>query len=227
MRYFYILFLSLAIGLSAAHLHAQDADQRMAGEAQEDPYKYLKLFGDVFERVKVLYVDEVTDEELVEHAINGMLTGLDPHSAFLNDDGYDDMKVQTRGSFGGLGIEVTMENGFVKVVSPIDDTPAYEAGVQAGDMITHLDGKPVMGLSLSEAVDKMRGKVGTTIELTIRREDVADAVKIKVKRDIIKIRSVRHRIEGDIGYIRVTTFNQQTTPGVHSAINEIKEELGD
>ena len=202
-------------------------DDRTAGADPEDPYKYIKLFGDVFERVKVLYVDEISDKELVEHAIDGMLTGLDPHSAYLNDDGYDDMKVQTRGSFGGLGIEVTMENGLVKVVSPIDETPAAEAGVKAGDLITHLDGKPVMGLSLSEAVDIMRGKVGTIIELTIRREDSTEPIKIKIKRDVIKIRSVRHRIEGDIGYIRVTTFNQQTSPGVKRAVEDIQNELGD
>jgi carboxyl-terminal processing protease len=221
-----ILFGIFLLSITFASL-AIAQDQRTAGvEKEEDPYQYLKLFGDVFERVKVLYVDDLTDKELIEHAINGMLTGLDPHSAYLNDDGYDNMKVQTRGSFGGLGIEVTMENGFVKVVSPIDDTPAAKAGVEPGDLVVALDGKPVLGLSLSEAVDKMRGKVGTTIELTIRRENVAEPLKIKIKRDIIKIQSVRHRIEGDIGYIRITTFNQQTTPGVEDAIAEIKEELG-
>jgi carboxyl-terminal processing protease len=223
---FTLRLLALCLILSLAG-PAFAQDQRTAGSEYEDPYKYIKLFGDVFERVKALYVDELSDKELVEHAIDGMLTGLDPHSAYLNDDGYDDMKVQTRGSFGGLGIEVTMENGLVKVVSPIDDTPAYEAGVEAGDLVTHLDGKPVMGLSLSEAVDIMRGRVGTTIELTIRREDVAEPIKIKIKRDIIKIRSVRHRIEGDVGYIRVTTFNQQTSPGVEDAIEEIQKELGE
>jgi len=174
MRLFLISLLSITIATSAM---AQD--ERTAG-ANDDPYKYLKLFGDVFERVKAMYVDELTDKELIEKAIDGMLTGLDPHSAYLNTDGYDDMKVQTRGTFGGLGIEVTMENGFVKVVSPIDDTPAYDAGVEAGDLVTHLDGKPVMGLSLSEAVDKMRGKVGTIIELTIRRENTPEALKIKI-----------------------------------------------
>jgi carboxyl-terminal processing protease len=156
-----------------------------------------------------------------------MLAGLDPHSSYLNDDGYDDMKVQTRGSFGGLGIEVTMDNGLVKVVSPIDDTPAFKAGVEAGDLVTHLDGEPVIGLSLSEAVDKMRGRVGTTIELTVRREDEPEAIKIEIKRAIIKIKSVRHRVEGDIGYLRITTFNQQTSPGVKKAIKEIKKDIGD
>jgi carboxyl-terminal processing protease len=202
-------------------------DERTANLQTEDPYHYLKLFGDVFERVKGLYVDELTDKEIIEHAITGMLAGLDPHSSYLNDDGYDDMKVQTRGSFGGLGIEVTMDNGLVKVVSPIDDTPAFKAGVEAGDLVTHLDGEPVIGLSLSEAVDKMRGRVGTTIELTVRREDEPEAIKIEIKRAIIKIKSVRHRVEGDIGYLRITTFNQQTSPGVKKAIKEIKKDIGD
>jgi carboxyl-terminal processing protease len=221
---FSLLLLSFVTMIFAS---AWAQDDRTAGDTSgEDPYKYLKLFGDVYERVKGLYVDEVTDKELIEHAINGMLTGLDPHSAYLNNDGYDDMKVQTRGSFGGLGIEVTMENGLVKVVSPIDDTPAFKAGVEAGDLVTHLDGKPVVGLSLSDAVDKMRGKVGTTIELTVRREKVSEPLKIKIKRAIIKIKSVRHRVEGNIGYVRITTFNQQTTPGVKKAVKAIKKELG-
>lgn len=225
MRIF--LLSTLLITLTTVGAIAQD--QRTAGstDTQEDPYKHLKLFGDVYERVKALYVDELTDEEIIEHAITGMLAGLDPHSSYLNKDSFDDMKVQTRGSFGGLGIEVTMENGLVKVVSPIDDTPAFDAGVEAGDLITHLDGKPVIGLSLNEAVDLMRGKVGTTIELTIRREGAPEALNIKIKRDIIKIQSVRSRVEGDVGYIRITTFNQQTSPGVEKAINDIKAELGD
>lgn len=227
MRFLLVALFATTLVLSPV-LYAQEAtESRTAGTQQEDPYKYLKLFGDVFERVKALYVDELTDKELIEYAINGMLTGLDPHSAYLNDDGYDDMKVQTRGSFGGLGIEVTMDNGFVKVVSPIDETPAAQAGVQPGDLITHLDGKPVLGLSLSEAVDLMRGKVGTTIELTIRRENNPEPIKVKIKRDVIKIKSVRHRVEGDVGYIRITTFNQQTTPGLKKAIKDIKDELGD
>lgn len=223
-----LFFLALFITLPLVETQAQE--ERTANGAtnpDEDPYKYLKLFGDVFERVKALYVDEMTDKELVEKALDGMLTGLDPHSGYLNSDSFDDMKVQTRGTFGGLGIEVTMENGLVKVVSPIDDTPAYEAGIQAADLITHLDGKPVAGMSLSDAVDQMRGKVGTTIELTVLREGTPDPLKIKIKRDIIKIKSVRHRIEGDVGYIRITTFNQQTEPGVKNAMKDIKKELGD
>jgi carboxyl-terminal processing protease len=221
-------YLLLLVFISTFAMSAMAQEERTANISKnEDPYQYLKLFGDVYERVKALYVDELTEQEIIEHAITGMLTGLDPHSSYLDNSSFDDMKVQTRGSFGGLGIEVTMENGLVKVVSPIDDTPAFEAGVEAGDLITHLDGKPVVGLQLSDAVDKMRGKVGTTIELTIRREGTAEPLKIKIKRDIIKIRSVRSRVEGDVGYIRITTFNQQTTPGVEKAIKDIKAELGD
>lgn len=224
MRFSFLIIFSLCV-LGTVTSFAQD--ERTAGATQEDPYKHLKLFGDVYERVKALYVDEISDKDLIEHAITGMLAGLDPHSSYLNSDSYDDMKVQTRGSFGGLGIEVTMENGLVKVVSPIDDTPAFKAGVKAGDLVTHLDGKPVIGLSLNDAVDKMRGKVGTSIELTIRRDNEPEAIKIKIKRDTIKIKSVRSRVEGDIGYIRVTTFNQQTSPGVKKAIEDIQKELGD
>ncbi len=211
------------------------AQERMAGaqpKAEEngasETYRQLNLFGDVFERVKAQYVEDVEDEELIEAAINGMLTHLDPHSAYLDDDQFKEMQVQTEGKFGGLGIEVTMENGFVKVVSPIDDTPAFRAGVQAGDYITHIDGEAVMGLTLSEAVEKMRGEVGAPIDITIRREGEDEALEINIIRDIIRIRSVRSKVFDDqVGYIRITTFNQNTESGVKNAVEEIKEELGD
>ncbi|MCB9989074.1 MAG: S41 family peptidase [Rhodospirillales bacterium] len=206
----------------------------MAGSTAEktgkeyDTYRQLNLFGDVFERVRAGYVDEVSDEELVETAISGMLSSLDPHSSYLDEDDFTEMQVQTRGEFGGLGIEVTMENGLVKVVSPIDDTPAFRAGVQAGDYITNLDGETVMGLSLSEAVDKMRGKVGTAIDLTVRRKDVPDPIEITIVRDVIKIRAVRSEIiDNNIGYIRITTFNQNTMSGVEEAVKNFKKEMGD
>lgn len=212
-------------------------DERTAGtipgkdaaiQNSSETYRQLNLFGDVFERVRSQYVDEIPDEQLVETAINGMLASLDPHSSYLDEKDFEEMQVQTRGEFGGLGIEVTMDNGLVKVVSPIDDTPAFRSGVLAGDYITHLDEEPVMGLSLNEAVDKMRGKVGTSIELTIRRESEPDPIKISIVRDIIKISSVRHRIlESDIGYLRITTFNQNAEPGLKDAIDEMKAELGD
>ena len=191
-----------------------------------ETYRQLKLFSDVFERVRAEYVEEVTDEELIEFAIQGMLTELDPHSSYLDADSYKDMRVQTKGEFGGLGIEVTMEGGFVKVVSPIDDTPAHRAGVEAGDLITHLDGESVLGLTLNEAVDKMRGKVNTDLTLTIRREG-QEPFDVVITRDVIRIQSVRSRAEGNIGYVRVTAFNQQTTSGLESAMAKLKEEIGE
>lgn len=231
---FSVLFSILM--LSAPIVMAQDAERTantVVGEDEEkqtveDTYRQLNLFGDVFERVRGQYVEELTDEEIIENAIQGMLSSLDPHSSYLDADDFQDMQVQTRGEFGGLGIEVTMENGFVKVVSPIDETPAYKAGVEAGDYITHLDDEPVLGLSLSEAVDKMRGKVGVPLKLTIVREGADDTLDIKVVRDIIKIQSVKNRVEEeDVGYIRITTFNQNTMPGVEKAIKEIKKEAGE
>ena len=220
MRRITLTVLSLLMILAVAPLSAP------AQDSGEDTYEQLKLFGDVFERVRASYVEEVTDKELMEAAINGMLSSLDPHSSYLNADSFQDMQVQTKGSFGGLGIEVTMENGFVKVVSPIDDTPAFKAGIEAGDFITHLDGEAVLGLTLSEAVDKMRGEVGSDIVLTVRRNE-EEPFDITITRDIIRIQSVRSRVEGNVGYLRVTTFNQQTSPGLEAAIEEIETELGD
>jgi carboxyl-terminal processing protease len=190
-----------------------------------ETYRLLNLFGDVFERVRNEYVEPVGDEELIEAALNGMLTSLDPHSGYLNAKSFRDMTVQTKGEFGGLGIEVTMENGWVKVVSPIDDTPAFRAGLQPGDFITHLDGEPVQGLNLNEAVDRMRGPVNTDIRVTIRREGV-DAFDVKLTRAIVKIQTVRHKIEGNIGYVRVTQFSEQTDSALKKAMADIRKELG-
>lgn len=207
-------------------------DERTAGikptksENYSETYRQLNLFGDVFERVRSQYVDPVEDKELIESAVNGMLTDLDPHSSYLNEENFDEMQVNTKGEFGGLGIEVTMENGLVKVVSPIDDTPAFRAGIQAGDYIASIDGEAVMGLTLSDAVDKMRGKVGTDIELVIRREGVNEPLEFTITRDIIKIQSVRSRVEGNVGYVRITTFNQNTEDGLKKAIADIKKEIG-
>ncbi len=198
-----------------------------AGAASSDTYRQLNLFGDVFERVRADFVDEVQDKELIESAIDGMLMALDPHSSYLNPEKYEEMQVQTKGEFGGLGIEVTMENRLVKVVSPIDDTPAYRAGIKAGDLITHLDGKQVLGLTLSEAVESMRGPVGTDIVLTVRREGVDKPLEVTITRAIIKIRSVRSRAEGDAGYIRITSFNEQTVNGVKKAVEDIRNQIGD
>jgi len=195
--------------------------------ASSETYRQLNLFGDVFERIRSDYVEEVDDPDLVESAINGMLRSLDPHSSYLNPKTYRDMQVQTRGEFGGLGIEVTMENGLVKVVSPIDDTPASRAGLQSGDYVTHLDGEPILGLSLSEAVEKMRGPVDSTIKLTIRRPNEEKSFDVDIVRDIIRIQSVRFRAERNVAYIRITAFNEQTDVGVKRAMDELSEELGD
>lgn len=197
-----------------------------SGTDFSETYKQLQLFGDVFERVRAQYVDPVDDKEVIENALNGMLSSLDPHSSYMNEKSFEEMQVSTRGEFGGLGIEVTMDNGFVKVVSPIDDTPASRAGIQPGDYITHIDNVPVVGMTLNDAVDKMRGKVGSSIELIVRREGVQDPLIIKLVRDIIKIQSVRSRVEGNAGYIRITTFNQNTESGVLKAIDDIKGKLG-
>jgi carboxyl-terminal processing protease len=192
-----------------------------------ETYRQLNLFGDVFERVRADYVDSVSDEKLIEAAINGMLGSLDPHSSYLNPKNYKDMQVQTRGEFGGLGIEVTMENGYVKIVSPIDDTPAYRAGLQSGDLITAIDKDPVQGMTLSEAVEKMRGRVNSDILLTIRRKD-REPFDVTLTRAVIKIQSVRSRLEGgDIGYIRITSFSEQTSNGVESAYKKLQRDAGE
>ena len=191
-----------------------------------DTYRLLNLFGDVFERVRADYVEESTDESLIEAAITGMLSSLDPHSSYLNAKRFREMQVQTKGEFGGLGIQVSMEGGLVKVISPIDDTPAYRAGVEAGDLVTHLDGDPVLGLTLGQAVDKMRGRVGTDIRLTIRREG-RDSFDVTITRAIIKIKSVRSRLEGNIGYLRITSFNEQAGKGVKEAMAKLHKERGD
>jgi carboxyl-terminal processing protease len=190
-----------------------------------ETYKQVKLFGDVFERVRADYVEEVSDQELIESAIRGMLASLDPHSSYLDPKSFQDMRVQTKGEFGGLGIEVTMENGLVKVVSPIDDTPAFRAGVQAGDLISHLDGEPVLGLTLAEAVEKMRGPVNTDLVLTLRRPN-REPFDVTITRDVITVQSVRSRLEDDVGYLRITAFNEQTSPGLDEAVEQLTEQAG-
>ncbi|MGO1076896.1 S41 family peptidase [Inquilinus sp. CA228] len=207
---------------------AQDKvpDKAATSSDATDTYKQLDLFGEVFERVRAEYVEQVSDKQLIESAINGMLTSLDPHSNFLNSDEFQDMQSQTRGSFGGLGIEVTMENGVVKVVSPIDDTPAAKAGVQAGDLIIAIDGKPIVNMSLNEAVDKMRGPVGSNIVITVRRGDT-EPFDLTLARATIPVESVRWRTEGDIGYIRITSFTERTEDGLKRGIADIKKKLGD
>jgi carboxyl-terminal processing protease len=189
-------------------------------------YEQLDLFGDVFERIRGQYVDDVETAKLIEAAINGMLTSLDPHSGFLPPDDFDDMRTQTRGSFGGLGIEVTQEDGFIKVVTPMDGTPADKAGVEPGDLITHVDGTPLMGLPLSEAVDMMRGPVGSEIIVTIVRTGVAEPFDLSIIRDTIRLQAVRLRTEGNNVILRVTTFNEQTFPNLADGLTKAIEDLG-
>lgn len=191
-----------------------------------DLYKQLDLFGDVLERVRSDYVEKPDDTKLIESAINGMLSALDPHSAYLSRKNFRDMQVQTRGEFGGLGIEVTMENQVVKVIAPMDETPAAKAGIQANDLITHLDDEQIVGLSLEEAVEKMRGPVNTPIKLTIVRKGVDEPLEFKITRDIIRISAVKARVEDDIGYVKVSTFNEQTHVNLVKAIEEMKAKIG-
>ncbi len=212
-----LLERQFGVAWPVAHAQAQEA-------SRAETYRLLTLFGDVFERIRAEYVEPVNDRELIENAINGMLTGLDPHSSYMNAKAFRDMQVQTRGEFGGLGLEVTSDNGLIKVVSPIDDTPAARAGVKAGDLITMLDGQTVQGLTLNEAVDKMRGPPGSTIKLTIKRENVTTPVELSMNREVIHIQVVRSRLEaGDIGYVRLTAFNEQTDPGLRKAVQELKQ----
>ena len=204
------------------------ARSQSASATNSEIYKQLDLFGEVLERVRADYVERPEDAKLIESAINGMLAALDPHSAYLNPKHFRDMQVQTRGEFGGLGIEVTMENGVVKVVAPIDDTPAARAGLLSGDLVTHLDKEQILGLTLQEAVEKMRGPVNSPITLTIVRKGVDDPFEVKVVRDIIHINPVRYNAEGDdVGYIRITTFNEQTTENLEEAVGDLKKQLGD
>ena len=198
----------------------------LSKENKKETYEQLDLFGQVFDLIKSKYVEEVKSKELIEAAINGMLSSLDPHSGFLAPKSYDDMQVDTKGSFGGLGIEVTQQDGFVKVVSPMDDTPAFKAGVLAGDFITFVDDKPMLGLTLSEAVDVMRGPVGSSVKLTIVREGLEDPIEVLVTRAIIKLTAAKVRTENDIVIMRVTTFNEQTIPNLDDGIKKAIEKLG-
>ena len=223
-------FVIAAIGgtLAGIVLSTQVAGPLVAQESggNASVYEQLDLFGDIFERIRAQYVEEVEEGELIEAAINGMLTSLDPHSGYLAPEDFSDMRVQTRGEFGGLGIEVTQEEGFVKVVSPMDGTPADAAGMQAGDFITHVDGESVLGLTLDEAVDMMRGPVGSEIIITVVREGEPEPFDVSIIRDTIKLTAVRSRVEGKSVVLRVTTFNDQTYPNLESGLKEAVEEAG-
>ena len=206
---------------------AEAAKQFKAQTEDADTYELLNLFGEVMERAKVSYVEDVSDKKLIESAINGMLSSLDPHSSFLDDQSFKYMSEQTKGKFGGLGIEVTMENGVVKVVSPIDDTPASKAGLKPGDYITNIDGEAVMGMTLNDAVDKMRGKIGSKVKLTIRRIN-EKPLEVTLKREEIKIQSVKNSIKADdVVYIRISSFSEDVDTMTAKAIKDAKKKLGD
>ncbi|HLH95107.1 MAG TPA: S41 family peptidase [Xanthobacteraceae bacterium] len=231
MRKTSLILLGAAAGAAltlVATQHQLAFESSSARAAAADAYKQLSLFGDVFERVRTDYVEKPDDSKLVESAINGMLTGLDPHSSYMDAKSFRDMQVQTRGEFGGLGIEVTMEDGLIKVVAPIDDTPAAKAGVMANDYITHIDDEVVQGLTLNQAVDKMRGPVNTKIKLRIMRKGQDKPIDMTLTRDVIRVLSVRSHSEGDdVGYIRITQFNEQATTGLKKAIADLSAQDGD
>ncbi|WP_315926090.1 S41 family peptidase [Mesorhizobium sp. SP-1A] len=224
MRKFSLLLAGALMGASAMSL-VYGAPGLAANAASSDTYKQLAIFGDIFERVRAQYVTPPDDKALVENAINGMLTSLDPHSSYMNAEEAQDMRVQTKGEFGGLGIEVTMENDLVKVITPIDDTPAAKAGVLAGDYITKIDGTEVRGMTLNDAVDKMRGPVNTPIKLTILRQGADKPIELSVVRDIIKVKAVKFRVENDIGYMKITSFTEKTYDDLENAIQQIKKQV--
>jgi len=226
MRKFSYLFLGVALGAGAVTLGTQT--QLLGGSsavaASAETYRKLSLFGDVFEKIRTDYVEVPDESKLIDAAINGMLASLDPHSSFLDAKAHREMQQQTRGEFGGLGIEVTMEDGLVKVVTPIDDTPAAKAGILSNDIITQIDGDQVQGLSLNQAVEKMRGPVNTAVKLTILRGK--DTKEFSITRDVVRIQSVRSREEGDVGYIRITSFSEQTTDGLRKAVESLTQKIG-
>ena len=213
-----------ASGVLAGHFGFPPAWAQETSRA--DTYKLLTLFGDVFERVRADYVEPVTDRDLVDNSLNGMLTGLDPHSSYMNAKQFRDMQVQTRGEFGGLGLEVTQDNGIIKVITPIDDTPASRAGMKSGDLILSLDNMSVQGLSLNDAVDRMRGPPGSTIKLLIKREGVEKPLDVSMQREIIKVQVVKSAMYDGVGYVRLASFNEQTDPGLRSAITKLKAQAG-
>ncbi len=229
MRKTFLILLGAAAGAALTLLATQPRLVLVGASAKAataDTYRQLNLFGDVFERVRADYVEKPDDAKLVELAINGMLNALDPHSSYMDPKSFRDMQIQTRGEFGGLGIEVTQEDGLVKVVTPIDDTPAAKAGILANDIITHLDDEPIQGLTLNQAVEKMRGPVNTKIKLKIMRKGQDKPIEVSIVREIIRVRSVRFNKDGDdVGYIRVTQFNEQTTDGLKRALNEITSQI--
>jgi carboxyl-terminal processing protease len=230
MRKSSLLLLGAMLGAGAATLSLETrflASMPAQAASAGDTYRQLNLFGDVFERIRSDYVEKPDDGKLVEAAINGMLTSLDPHSSYMDAKSFRDMQVNTKGEFGGLGIEVTMEDGLIKVISPIADTPAARAGILSGDIITQIDGDAVQGLTLNQAVDKMRGAVKTSVKLTVVRKDRKDPLDLKLTREIIQVKSVKFRQEDDVGYIQITQFNEQTTENLRAALDGLRKDIGD
>jgi carboxyl-terminal processing protease len=229
MRKTSLVLLGAAAGAAVTLIAVQPSSRLLfptsARAAQADTYRQLNLFGDIFERVRTHYVEKPDESKLVESAINGMLNGLDPHSSYMDAKSFKDMQIQTRGEFGGLGIEVTMEDGLVKVVSPIDDTPAAKAGIRGGDIITHLDDEAVQGLTLNQAVEKMRGPVNTKIRLKVIRKGVDAPLDITIVRDNIRVRSVRMEVDDDVGYVKISQFNEQTSDNLKKAIGDITAQV--
>ena len=217
MRPITIIFVFLISLIASSFLSASN----------KDLYQKLDVFGDVFDIIKKNYVEDVNDKEVIEYAINGMLQSLDPHSGYMNTEIYVEMQEETRGEFGGLGIEVTMENGYVKVISPIDDTPAAKAGIRPGDYITHIDDTGVLGLSLQDAVEMLRGPVGSNIIITIVRIGEEDPIDVEIKRAIITVRAVRFNREGNVGYIRLISFSEQADKGIKNAVQSLTNEIGE
>ena len=217
MRPITIIFVFLISLIASSFLSASN----------KELYQKLDVFGDVFDIIKKNYVEDVNDKEVIEYAINGMLQSLDPHSGYMNTEIYVEMQEETRGEFGGLGIEVTMENGYVKVISPIDDTPAAKAGIRPGDYITHIDDTGVLGLSLQDAVEMLRGPVGSDIIITIVRIGEEDPIDVEIKRAIITVRAVRYNREGDVGYIRLISFSEQADKGIKNAVQNLTNEIGE
>ena len=228
MRFSMAAAAAAMLGLLLVPMPASRAADQPAAkpDTSSDTYRQLDLFGEVFERVRADYVDEVSDQQLIESAITGMLSALDPHSSYMNPKNFQDLQVEVQGQFGGLGIEVTMENGLVKVVSPIDDTPAAQAGIKPNDYIVAIDGAQVQGMTLADAVNKMRGPINSEIKLTIKREG-RDPFDVTMKRAVVKIQSVKSQPEGDdVGYIRITSFNEQADSGVQAAIKSLQAKDG-
>ncbi|MFZ4540281.1 MAG: S41 family peptidase [Rickettsiales bacterium] len=219
LRFVAALLISTSLATAATPAAAPKA-------SESSTYELLNLFGEVFDRVRSDYVEPVADDKLIESALNGMLTSLDPHSNYMNEKSFADMKIQTKGEFGGLGIEVTMDNGLVKVVSPIDETPAAKAGIKPGDYISEIDAVAVMGMTLQDAVEKMRGPVGTSVKITILREGLKEPLVVPIKRDLIKIQSVRSRTEDDVAYLRITSFSEATADNMKAAFEKEKKNIG-